>query len=149
MNLLSRFGGRVWDPLREIGHLQQEMGRMLSGSRPLGGSHRREYPPVNLYVNEHDLRLTTEVTGIDPEKVEITVTGGAVTIAGDRSAEELHEGESFHRRERASGRFERTLQLPFEVDPDKTEASYRNGVLSIRLARPDSQKPKKVAVKAN
>lgn len=148
MSLLSRFGGRVWDPWREIGHLQNEMGRMLAGARTMSGAYtQREFPPVNLYVKEHDVLLTLEAAGIDPEKVDITVTGDTVTIRGERSLESVSSGESFHRRERVSGQFQRTLQLPFEVDPDKTEARYERGVLSVRMGRPESQKPRKVLVK--
>lgn len=147
MNLISRFGGRIWDPWREIGQLQHEMSRMLAGARVAGGLGQREFPPVNLYVNEHDLLLTLEAAGIDPEHIDITVTGDSVTVRGERLAESVQPGESFHRRERLSGRFQRSVQLPFEVDPGKTEATYERGVLSIRLARPESQKPKKVAVK--
>jgi HSP20 family protein len=148
MNLLSRFGGRIWDPWREIGHLQHEMGRLLAGARAHAGVAQREYPPVNLYVNEHDLLLTLEAAGLDPAKIDVTVTGAEVTIRGERPADALPAGENFHRRERPAGQFSRTVQLPFEVDPSQTEASYEKGVLSVRMVRPESQKPKKVSVKA-
>lgn len=147
MSVLSRFGGRIWDPWREIGQLQNEMGRMLAGARSMSGLGHREFPPVNLYVNENDLLLTLEVPGIDPAHVDITVTGDTVTIRGDRPAEATQSGQSFHRRERLTGHFERSVQLPFEVDPGKTEATYERGVLSVRMGRPESQKPKKVVVK--
>jgi len=148
MNLLSRFGGRIWDPWREIGQLQNEMSRVLAGARSWNGLGQREFPPVNLYVKEHDLLLTLEIAGIDPASVVITVTGDTVTVSGDRPAEATQQGQSFHRRERVAGHFQRSVQLPFEVDPDKTEASYERGVLSVRLGRPESQKPKKVLVKS-
>ncbi|MBS0266985.1 MAG: Hsp20/alpha crystallin family protein [Planctomycetes bacterium] len=147
MNLLSRFGGRVWDPWREIGQLQNEMSRLLTGARAFNTGGAREFPPVNLYVKEHEVLLTLELAGIDPETVEITVTGDAVTISGDRPAEVPQQGQNFHRRERFAGQFQRTVQLPFEVDSHKTEATYDRGVLCVRLGRPESQKPKKVVVK--
>jgi HSP20 family protein len=147
MNLLSRFGGRVWDPWREIGQLQNEVNRVLSGTRVWNSTSSREFPPVNLYVNEHDVLLTLEVAGVDPESIEVTVTGGNVTMTGERPAEAVQQGQSFHRRERFAGKFHRTVQLPFEVDPQKTEATYERGVLTVRMGRPESQKPKKVAVK--
>lgn len=148
MNLLNRFGGRIWDPWREIGQLQNEMGRMLAGARTYTGYGQREFPPVNLYANEHDLLLTLELAGIDPSKVDITVTGDTVTIQGERPTEAVRSGENFHRRERPSGSFKRAVQLPFAVDPSKTEATYEKGVLAVRLGRPESQKPKKVLVKS-
>jgi HSP20 family protein len=148
MNLLNRFGGRIWDPWREIGQLQNEMNRMLAGARSYTGLGQREFPPVNLYANEHDLLLTLEVPGIDPAKVDVTVTDDTVTIRGERPAEAAQPGQSFHRRERPSGQFQRAVQLPFAVDSSKTEATYERGVLAVRLARPESQKPKKVLVKS-
>jgi HSP20 family protein len=147
MNLLSRFGGRVWDPWREIGQLQNEMSRLLAGARAYDGFGRREFPPANLYVNDHELLLTLEVPGIDPARVDVTVTGDTVELKGERPAEAVKSGESFHRRERPSGQFKRSVQLPFEVDPSKTEAAYEKGVLKVRMGRPESQKPRKVAVK--
>ncbi len=148
MNLLSRFGGRIWDPWREIGQLQNEMNRMLAGARAYSGYGPREFPPVNLYVNDHDLLLTLEIAGIDPSKVDVTVTGDTVAIRGERPAAAVRQGESFHRRERPVGQFSRELQLPFEVDPSKTEASYERGVLTVRMTRPESLKPRKVTVKS-
>lgn len=148
MNLLNRFGGRIWDPWREIGQLQNEMSRMLAGARAETRFGQREFPPVNLYVHEHDLLLTLELAGIDPAKVDISVTDDTVTVRGERPAETVQPGESFHRRERPTGSFTRTFQLPFAVDPGKTEATYEKGVLTVRLGRPESQKPKKVMVKS-
>lgn len=145
MSLLSRFGGRVWDPWREIGHLQHEVNRLFSGARGAGGA-AREFPPVNLYVGEHDLLLTLEVPGIDASKVDVTVTGDTVTVEGERPVDGTKQGESFHRRERPSGKFHRAFQLPFDVDPSRTEASYEKGVLRVKLVRPESQKPRKVTV---
>lgn len=147
MNVLNRFGGRIWDPWREIGQLQGEMNRMLAGARTYTGFAQREFPPVNLHVNEHDLLLTLELAGIDPAKVDVTVTHDTVTFRGERSAETVRSGETFHRRERPTGPFKRAVQLPFAVDPSKTEATYQRGVLAVRLGRPESQKPKKVLVK--
>jgi HSP20 family protein len=148
MNLFSRFGGRVWDPWREIGQLQHEMGRLLTGARTHGSFGQSELPPVNLYVNNHDLLLTLEAAGLDPAKIDVTVAGNAVTIRGERTTEAAPSGDNFHRRERSSGQFTRSVQLPFEVDSAQTEATYEKGVLRVRMARPESQKPKKVSVKA-
>ena len=148
MNLLSRFGGRVWDPWRELGQLQNEMSRVLAGARALTGPGDREVPPVNLYVNDQEVLLTLEMPGIDPAKIDVTVTGDTVTLRGERTIETGNDGETFHRRERHSGRFNRGLELPFEVDPSKTEATYELGVLKVRLGRPESLKPRKVTVKS-
>lgn len=147
MNLFSRSGGRIWDPWREFGQMQNELNRMLAGVRPHTGFGQREFPSVNLFVNEHDLLLTLEVPGIDPANIDVTVTGDMVTIRGDRPAEPGQSGATFQRRERPTGAFTRAFELPFSVDPSKTEAKYERGVLAVRLGRPESQKPKKVTIK--
>ena len=147
MSFLSRYGGRVWDPWREVGQLQNEMSRMLDGVRAETRHAQREFPPVNLYSSDQDLLLTLELPGIDPAKMDVTVTGDKVSIRGERPAEAVNGG-NFRRCERPSGQFSRELQLPFEVDPSKTEAKYEKGVISVRLARPESLKPRKVTVKS-
>jgi len=147
MNLLSRFGGRLWDPWREMSQLQHEMGRLLNSPRPLGVTSPRETPPVNVYASENDLVVTLEVPGIDPAGVEVTVAGSTVTIAGERAHEGVEES-GFHRRERVVGKFTRKLQLPFEVDPAKTEATYEKGVLRVHLSRPESNRPRKITVRS-
>jgi len=149
MNLLSRFGGRLWDPWREIGQLQQEMGRLLNSTRTLSGHDVREAPPVNVYANDNDILITLESPGIDPSLVDVTVAGSTVTLAGKLGCDRPDEGTGFHRRERPVGQFSRRLQLPFEVDPGKTEASYDRGVLSVKLSRPESAKPRRITVKAS
>jgi len=148
MSLVSRFGGRIWDPWREFGQLQHEMNRLLSGARVFNGGGPRAYPPVNLYANENNLLLTAELPGIDPEHVDITVTGATLTIKGERPPMAPQSGESFHRRERLGGQFAREISLPYEVDPTKTEASYHKGVLTVKMSRPESLKPRKVLVKS-
>jgi HSP20 family protein len=148
MDLLNRFGGRIWDPWREIGQLQNAMSRMLAGARAQTGFAQLEFPPVNLYVNDQDPLLTLELAGIDPAKVDVTVTGDSVAIRGERPAETAKPGENFHRCERPAGQFSREVHFPFEVDPSKTEATYEKGVLTVRLARPESLKPRRVTVKS-
>lgn len=150
MNLLSRFGGRIWDPRREMGQLQNEMNRLLSGARVYAGVAPREFPLINLYTNAQtdELLLTLEVPGIDPEKIDVTVTGATVTLRGERVGDDPRNVENFHRRERPVGSFEREVKLPFDVDPSRTEACYAKGVLKLKMTRPESLKPRKVAVKS-
>jgi HSP20 family protein len=144
----NRVAARVWDPWREIAQLQREVGRLFGGSRGVPGLTAREYPPVNLYAGEQNLILTTEVPGVDPESIDVTVTGDTITLKAERKPEGPAAGDTFHRRERPSGTFTRTLQLPCAVDPGKTEARYEKGTLTVTLTRPEVSRPKKVNVVA-
>ena len=102
---------------------------------------------MNIWVKEDDAILTAELPGVDPDEVEITVKNDTVTIRGERPAE-WGEGETYLRRERRDGAFERSFSLPFKVDPDTVSAQHRNGVLQIMLPRAEVDRPKRIAIKA-
>jgi HSP20 family protein len=106
-----------------------------------------EFPATNVWVSENSAVVTTEVPGIDPIALEISVVKDSLTLRGSRKAEELKEGEAYHRQERWNGQFTRTLELPFPVDADKVEARFAKGVLYISLPRAEADKPRKITVK--
>ena len=89
-----------------------------------------------------------ELPGVNDENVDISVKGETVSISGERKADELKEGESYHRQERAQGSFNRTLKLPFRVESESAEANYEKGVLRLTLERSEEDKPKKIKIKA-
>lgn len=135
-----------WDPWRELNQLQTEMNRLFSGfARP--GSRREVFPAVNLYQNAESVVLTAELPGLDPDNLEITVAGRAVTLRGRHPQRELQDGETWLRQERPTGEFARTVELPCEVEPDRAEAGYERGVLVLKLFRPEEHKPKKVTIR--
>jgi HSP20 family protein len=141
---LWRVGG-MRDPFQEMERLQREVNKVFSG---VGQSLNREVPPVNAWIGEGDVIVAAELPGIDPAKVDISVVGDTLTISGNRAAETLKAGESYHRQERDQGRFSRTLQLPFHVETGKVEARYERGVLTITLPRAEADKPRKITVKS-
>ncbi len=133
---------RFWDPWRELERLNRRFTEMASAIS--GG----EFPVINIWTNGSGAILTTEVPGIDPASVDISVVGKTLTLGGSRKAEENGEGESYHRRERWSGRFSRTVELPFLIESNKVEARFSRGVLQISLPRAEADKPKKIPVKS-
>jgi HSP20 family protein len=137
--------------VREMEQLQRELNRVFSDvlETDLGQTPTRGGFPVNLYAGEHELVLTTEIPGVDPERVEVTVHDKVLTIAFSRPEETLQEGASYHRRERTYGRFSRSLELPIRVDETKVEALMEKGLLQIRLPRLEADKPRKIAIKAS
>ena len=80
------------------------------------------------------------------EDVSLTVEDGVLTIAGERTAEEADEGRQWHRRERVSGKFRRTLTLPEDLDVDAIEAKYSAGVLTVHLPRKAEAAPAKTVI---
>lgn len=139
---LSRMGWMT-DPWREMDRLDREMRRLFSGQMM---PFTRGYPAINVWTGEDDMIVTSEIAGIDPEKIDIAVEDTVLTISGSRSSEELKENESYHRQERPYGDFKRTVHLPFRVDANAVDARYEKGVLTVRLPRREEDKPRKIEI---
>jgi HSP20 family protein len=93
--------------------------------------------------------VTTELPGVDPKSVDISVMGKTLTLRGSREPEDLREDDSFHRRERWHGQFTKTIEMPFNIDSNRVEAKFSKGVLRITLPRAEADKPRKIAVKSD
>ncbi|HON37999.1 MAG: Hsp20/alpha crystallin family protein [Desulfomonilia bacterium] len=139
--------GRIswsWDPIQEMERLERDWSDFFSG---FGRQSAVKYPPVNIFTGEDNVIITSEIPGVDPEDVDLTVTGDVLTLKGTRRRQELGEGQSWHRRERGYGDFYRTIQLPYNVESSKVEASYSKGILKITLPRAEADKARKISVK--
>ena len=107
----------------------------------------RGFPALNVWEESDNLFVEAELPGMQPADIEILVTGGdQLTLKGERKAVEV-EKAAWHRQERGFGKFVRTLQLPYQVDPEKVEAKFENGVLNIRLSKHEAAKARKITVK--
>jgi HSP20 family protein len=137
---LERFGSR-WDPWREFDNMQRTFTRWTTPSSV-------EFPAVNVWVSADNAFVTSEIPGVDPDSIEISVVGKSVTIRGARKPDMLKEGEAYHRRERWEGQFSKTLEMPFTIDSSKVEAKSARGILRISLPRAEADKPRKIAVKS-
>lgn len=135
------------EPFEELRRLHRGMDRLFGGLWPL--REAPTFPAVNVWAGRDDVVATAELPGVDPAKLELTVLGDTLTIAGSRPAPELPEGGTFDRHERFAGDFSRRVQLPYRVDPGKVEAHYRDGILEVRLPRHEADKPKQIAVKTS
>jgi len=133
--------GRFLEPWRDF----ERMHRVLSGR---ASALSIEFPALNVWVSGDNAVVTTELPGVDPNTIVISVVGKSLTIRGAREPEVLKEGESYHRRERWSGQFTKTIELPFTIDTTRVEAKFIKGVLHINLPRAEADKPRKIAVKS-
>lgn len=131
----------LWDVWKEFERMRERMLKHLH--EPV-----YEFPFVNLFISGEDAVITTELPGIKPNDVEITVSGKTLTLKGSRISEDIGDNEAYHRRERWSGQFSKTVDLPFNVEVDKVNARYSKGILYITLPRAESEKPKKIEIKA-
>jgi HSP20 family protein len=91
--------------------------------------------------------VKAELPGIDPKEIDISIRGDMLTIRGERKKEEEKKGENYHRVERSYGSFSRCVRLPAEVDPNKVDAKYKDGILKIEMAKTKEAATKKIEVK--
>jgi HSP20 family protein len=129
--------------------LRREMNRVFAGT-PARAVWQSEpcYPAMNVWLSEDGAVATAELPGFVAEDIDISVVDNALTLKGHREADPLQEGETYHRRERSCGKFERSFQLPFPVESGKVEATFERGVLNISLPRAEADKPKRITIKA-
>lgn len=133
----------LFGSLRDMQRLQQRLSRLISTENELSA---HEFPPINVWTSQNGVIVRSEIPGIDPGDVEISLVNDTLTIKGSRNADALKEEQCCHRRERGYGQFTRSLQLPFSVDGDHVQARFSNGVLQIDLPRAESDKPRKIGV---
>lgn len=145
---LSRWSpfGTLYGPLQQF---QSEMNRLFdrwAGEGRLPGLSG--YPALNVWEDADKCFVEAELPGVELSDLEILVTGGnQLTLKGERKPLPQEQGV-WHRQERTFGAFSRSLTLPFHVDPDKVEAKLDNGVLLVTLAKHESARPRRIAVKA-
>jgi HSP20 family protein len=144
-----------WEPVRELNTIQNEMNRLFNtffdpSGAPAGhpGTARRWIPAMDLVEAENDFVLRADLPGLTEKDVNIELEDSVLTISGERKAEHEERREGYYRVERASGSFSRSLTLPEGVDPSKVSASFTNGVLEVRIPKPEQRKPRKVTISA-
>jgi HSP20 family protein len=128
-------------------NLQRELDAFLR--RPLGVDFGDfgVFPPTNIFRDKDGIVVRSEVPGLAPDAINISVERNTLTISGERRPETPAKG-SFHRRERQFGKFSRSLRLPVDLEGEKASAEFRDGVLTIRIPKREEAKPKQVLIKA-
>lgn len=144
MTALANQWAGLSDMFDQMNRMQRQLDRLLEH----GGAGPLQFPPVNIYANDDGAMITAELPGVDPNDLDISAMQNTLTITGERSIAQPAQGQTWHRRERGEGRFARTIQMPFAIDPDSVAARCRDGVLEVRVARPEEAKPRKIAVKS-
>ena len=140
-----------WEPVRELNSLQQEMNRLFSTffDTPTAGNGspaRRWIPAMDLVETDEHYVLTADLPGLSQEDISLEFEGDVLTLSGERKTEQAERKEGYYRLERATGSFSRSLTLPEGIDPEAVTATFDNGVLEVRIPKPEQRKPKKVAI---
>jgi HSP20 family protein len=146
-----------WNPFQDMEALRREIDRAFEGFGPgqqawqqafLPGIGPRRYPLINLLEDQEHVYVEALTPGVDPQSLNLNLVQNHLTLSGEKSrvAGEI-KPEAFHRNERASGKFVRTIDLPVEVDEGGIEAEYKNGLLLVTLPKAEKAKPKQIQVK--
>jgi HSP20 family protein len=136
-----------WEPLRELAALQNEMSRFLGSTLGEGNGQQRAWvPAVDVWETDKEVVYAFDVPGISEDKISIELEDNALTISGERERTQEVSDERFYRFERRFGSFSRTIGLPQNVSEDQVKADYHDGVLEVRVAKPETPKPRRIQI---
>ncbi|MES2977038.1 MAG: Hsp20/alpha crystallin family protein [Pseudomonadota bacterium] len=143
--------GMYGDLFGEISRLQQDIDSLFrpSGTSSLRAMPRRTFPVINVGNSPDAIEVLALAPGLDPQAIQVTVDKGVLVIAGERKIERPggnDEKVNAYAQERFSGDFRRVISLPEDVDPGKVEASYRDGMLRVRVGRREASRPRRIEV---
>ncbi len=139
-----------WEPFRELAALQNEMSRWMGqfpgGATPGNGQSSTWLPSVDVWETDAELVLSFDLPGISEDEIAVELDDNVLAVSGRRERTSEHSNERFYRFERRFGTFSRSVTLPPGVKEDSIAADYANGVLEIRIPKPEEPKPKRIKV---
>jgi HSP20 family protein len=149
MTLMRRdpFRESFWDIMR----LKEPMDRLFDDSffRPVRFWHGDgEWDlPLDMYQTDSDVVVKATIPGVNPEDIDISVSGDTLTIRGDHKEEHESKEKDYFYQERRYGSFSRSVLIPVAIDPDKAEATFENGVMTLTIPKVEPAKTKQIKVK--
>ncbi len=126
-------GTLIADPFN---FLRQEIDRLFEVSSSIEGIR----PEFETKENDNSIEITAELPGIAEEDINLSLSNGILTVAGEKKSEEKKEGETYHITERRYGSFSRSLKLPYEPEQTDITASFKDGVLKVTIPKPEETK---------
>ncbi|MBN2062166.1 MAG: Hsp20/alpha crystallin family protein [Deltaproteobacteria bacterium] len=138
-------------PFEELERMKRQMDWLSGGfSRGLfGQSIAGVFPLMNVTEDKDNFYVRAELPGLKAKELDISVTGDALSISGERKLPAEDHKAQYHRREREAGRFSRIVSLPAQIDSGKVEARCTDGVLTVTLPKAEVSKPKQINVKTS
>ena len=134
-----------WEPFRELASLQNEMGRGMNGLIDGQGRATQTWAPaLDVWETPTEVVYAFDLPGIAEDAISVEVKDETLTVSAERTKTEETNDNGFYRFERRYGTFARAVGLPQGVDQDQIAARYENGVLEIRVPKPEEQKPRKI-----
>ena len=139
----------AFSPLARLSAFHHHVDRLLDfpffgeDARPVAG-----VPALDLYQDQDNFTVRAEVPGLKKEDIKLSLHDGVLTLAGERRSEKAHDEKGSLRNERYFGRFERSVNLPMQVDGTRVSASYEDGVLTVILPKSEAAKPRQIEIQA-
>jgi len=157
-NLLPRVFGKPDAPVRHVDDdpfvsLQRNMNRLFEdffqdmGTTSFDTAFGSFTPSVDVQETDKEIKVQAELPGLDENNINISLANNRLSISGEKKQESESNTGNFYRLERSYGSFRRDIALPCEVEEDKVDARFKNGVLTVTLPRTEADKPRKIAVK--
>ncbi|MEO0108562.1 MAG: Hsp20/alpha crystallin family protein [candidate division WOR-3 bacterium] len=140
----------IFEPFRDIFSLREDMERIFDSMLGRFPAERHDYiwsPLMDVEETADALIVRAELPGMKKDEIKISVTGDKLTISGERKREVETKNKSYHRIERAYGRFARAINLPVDVEADKTTATYKAGILELILPKSAKAKAREIEIK--
>ena len=150
MNALTR-----WDPFKEMDELHRRLGSIFGLSQRHGGDGNEKgnvsqwLPLVDITEDDKEYLIKAELPEVPKDSVKVMVESGVLTISGERKFEQEEKNKRYHRIERAYGSFARSFTVPEDADDGNVNAEFKDGVLTVRLAKSEQAKPKSIDVKVS
>jgi HSP20 family protein len=137
--------------LPRVFDMMNEMDQLFNQWPTAGASDSEEFfsPAIDVSENEKEYVFNIDAPGVKEKDINISVTGRQLSVTGERRRETEEKSERSYRSERVFGRFERSFMLPEEVNVDQIDASFRDGVLEIRVPKVEAAQPKTIAIKSS
>jgi HSP20 family protein len=138
-----------WDPFQEMLNLRRTVDRLFDNASP---DHEWAQPPlwglaVDVVENKDDFIVKASIPGINPDDLDVSYSDDTLTIKGEIKSDNEVKENQYHLRERRYGSFTRSISLPTKIKGGAIEASYQNGVVTLRLPKAEEVKPKRIAIK--
>jgi len=138
-------------PFRDFEWMRRDMDRLWNSFFERGTLRSEEggewLPSLDVAETKNEIVVKAEVPGLEPKDIDISLSDGLLTINGEKKQEREEKEENYHLVERSYGSFARSIRLPNEVQSDKINASYKNGVLKIVLPKSEEAKKKEIKIK--
>jgi HSP20 family protein len=134
-----------WEPIRELATLQTEMSRLMNGLFEGNGRAVQEWvPAVDVWENENELVYAFDLPGVPEDAIAIELQDDTLTVTATRERNAERSEDGFVRFERRFGTFTRAVGVPTGVTEEGVKADYRDGVLEVRVAKPETPKPRRI-----